>query len=49
LAVFEGFTTTQPRPDQEAINALSPDARDFYFQRFVAVKSVAVLIGIKLL
>lgn len=41
LAVFEGFTTTQPRPDQEAINAMSPDARDFYLQRFVAVRSAA--------
>ncbi len=41
LAVFEGYTTTQPRPDQEAINAMSPDTRDFYLQRFVTVKSVA--------
>ncbi|MES1224611.1 MAG: amidohydrolase family protein [Bacteroidota bacterium] len=39
LAVFEGVTTTQPRPDAEAINSMSPDARDFYMQRFVAVKS----------
>ncbi|MEP7376450.1 MAG: amidohydrolase family protein [Chitinophagaceae bacterium] len=39
LAVFEGFTTTQPRPDREAMNAMSPDARNFYLQRFVAVKS----------
>ena len=39
LAVFEGFTTTQPRPDREAINAMSPDARNFYLQRFVSVKS----------
>jgi len=39
LAVFEGFTTTQPRPDAEAINAMSPDTRDFYLQRFVSVKS----------
>jgi imidazolonepropionase-like amidohydrolase len=39
LAVFEGFTTTQPRPDAEAINAMSTDARDFYLQRFVAAKS----------
>ncbi len=41
LAVFEGFTTTQPRPDGEAMNAMSPDARNFYLQRFVSVKSVA--------
>ena len=39
LAVFEGFTTTQPRPDMEAINAMSPDTRDFYLQRFVTIKS----------
>ena len=40
LAVFEGFTTTQPRPDREAMNAMSPDARNFYLQRFASVKSV---------
>lgn len=39
LAVFEGYTTTQPKPDEEAINAMSPDTRDFYLQRFVTVKS----------
>jgi imidazolonepropionase-like amidohydrolase len=39
LAVFEGATTTQPRPDAEAMNAMSPDTRDFYLQRFTAVKS----------
>ncbi|MEI2739005.1 MAG: amidohydrolase family protein [Chitinophagaceae bacterium] len=36
LAVFEGFTTTQPQPNQEAINAMSPDTRDFYLQRFAS-------------
>ena len=41
LAVFEGYTTTQPRPDQEALNAMSPDTRDYYLQRFVTVKSTA--------
>jgi imidazolonepropionase-like amidohydrolase len=41
LAVFEGFTTTQPRPDREAMNTMSPDARNFYLQRFVSVKSAA--------
>lgn len=39
LAVFEGFTTTQPQPDAEAINAMSPDTRNFYLQRFVSIKS----------
>jgi len=39
LAVFEGFTTTQPRPDADAVNAMSPDTRDFYLQRLVAAKS----------
>jgi len=39
LAVFEGATTTQPRPVAEAINAMSPDTRDFYLQRLVSVKS----------
>lgn len=41
LAVFEGATTTQPRPNAEAINAMSPDTRDFYLQRLVSVKSAA--------
>lgn len=41
LAVFEGATTTQPRPNAEAINAMSPDTRDFYLQRLVTVKSAA--------
>jgi imidazolonepropionase-like amidohydrolase len=41
LAVFEGYTTTQPRPDQEVLNAMSPDTRDYYLQRFVTVKSTA--------
>lgn len=39
LAVFEGFTTTQPQPNQEALNAMSPDTRDFYLQRFANTKS----------
>ena len=39
LAVFEGSTTTQPRPVGEAINAMSPDTRDFYLQRLVSAKS----------
>jgi imidazolonepropionase-like amidohydrolase len=44
LAVFEGYTTTQPRPDQEALNAMSPDTRDFYLQRLAIVKSTASFI-----
>ncbi|MBK8520381.1 MAG: amidohydrolase family protein [Chitinophagaceae bacterium] len=39
LAVFEGATTTQPQPNQEALNAMSPDTRDFYLQRLAATKS----------
>ncbi len=39
LAVFEGATTTQPRPVAEVISAMSPDTRDFYLQRLVSVKS----------
>ena len=40
LAVFEGATTTQPQPNQEALNAMSPDTRDFYLQRLISTKSV---------
>ena len=39
LAVFEGATTTQPQPSEDAINAMSVDTRDFYFKRLVTVKS----------
>ncbi len=39
LAVFEGNTTTQPQPNQEALQAMSPDTRDFYLQRLAAIKS----------
>ena len=39
LAVFEGSTTTQPQPNQEALNAMSPDTRDFYLQRLTTTKS----------
>lgn len=39
LAVFEGGTTTQPQPNQEALNAMSPDTRDFYLQRLAVAKS----------
>lgn len=39
LAVFEGSTTTQPQPNEEAINAMSPDTRDFYLKLFARLKS----------
>ena len=39
LAVFEGPTTTQPQPNQDALNAMSPDTRDFYLQRLATTKS----------
>jgi len=39
LAVFEGATTTQPQPNQDALNAMSPDTRDFYLQRLATTKS----------
>ncbi len=39
LAVFEGVTTTQPQPNEEAVNAMSPDTRDFYLRRLAATKS----------
>jgi imidazolonepropionase-like amidohydrolase len=39
LAVFEGSTTTQPQPSQEALNAMSPETRDFYLQRLATTKS----------
>ena len=39
LAVFEGATTTQPQPNLEALNAMSPDTRDFYLQRLTTTKS----------
>jgi imidazolonepropionase-like amidohydrolase len=39
LAVFEGATVTQPQPNEEAINAMSPETRDYYLKRFVAIKS----------
>lgn len=48
LAVFEGATTTQPQPSEDAINAMSADTRDFYLKRLVTVKSAeALLIMIK--
>lgn len=43
LAVFEGFTTTQPQPAEDALNAMSPDTRDFYLKRLVSTKSAKSL------
>ncbi len=39
LAVFEGTTTTQPRPPDEVLNAMSPDTREFYLKRYDMMKS----------
>ena len=39
LAVFEGATTTQPQPNEDAVNAMSPDTRDFYLKRLTSTKS----------
>ena len=43
LAVFEAITSTQPRPDADAIAAMSPDTRDFYLQRLAVIQSTAGL------
>lgn len=39
LAVFEGFTTTQPAPSAELLSYFSPDSRDFYLKIFSQLKS----------
>lgn len=39
LAVFEGAATTQPKPNEDAINAMSPDTRDYYLKNFASIKS----------
>lgn len=39
LAVFEGATTTQPKPNEEVLNTMSPDTRDYYLKGFAAIKS----------
>ena len=39
LAVFEGATTTQPQPNEDAVNAMSTDTRDFYLKLLVRTKS----------
>lgn len=46
LAVFEGATTTQPQPVEEALNAMSPDTRDFYLKRLAITKSAKGLTDI---
>ncbi len=40
LPVFEGYTTMQPPPPQDVLNALSPDNRDFYLKLYAQLKSV---------
>jgi imidazolonepropionase-like amidohydrolase len=42
LAVFEGATTTQPRPNEDLLNAMSPDTRDYYLKNFAAIKSAII-------
>ena len=39
LAVFEGVTTTQPLPNEDALNAMSPDTRDYYLKLLIFIKS----------
>ncbi|WP_309613320.1 amidohydrolase family protein [Flavobacterium sp.] len=39
LAVFEGATTMQPKPNEDVLNAMSPDTRDYYLKNFAAIKS----------
>ena len=39
MAVMEGFTTRQPRPNWEALNSMSPDTRDFYLKMLANTKS----------
>lgn len=39
LSVFEGGITTQPMPNEDVLNAMSPDTRDYYLKNFALVKS----------
>jgi imidazolonepropionase-like amidohydrolase len=39
LAVFEGYNTTQPAPNEDALNAMTADTRDYYLRQFVRAKS----------
>jgi imidazolonepropionase-like amidohydrolase len=38
-AVFEGATTIQLQPNEDAVNAMSPDTRDYYLKQLVNTKS----------
>jgi imidazolonepropionase-like amidohydrolase len=40
LAVFEGITSTQPKPSDDLLSMFSPDSRDFYLKRFANFKSI---------
>ena len=40
LAVFEGFTTSQPAPSGELLSMFAPDNRDFYLKEFSQVRSM---------
>ncbi len=39
LAVFEGFTTTQPKPSDDLLSMFSPDSRDFYLKVLPTITS----------
>ncbi|MEO7265006.1 MAG: amidohydrolase family protein [Ferruginibacter sp.] len=39
LAVFEGYTTTQPAPSPDLLSYFSPDSRNFYLKLFDGIKS----------
>lgn len=39
-AVFEGITSTQPKPSDDLLSMFSPDSRDFYLKRFANFKSI---------
>jgi len=40
LAVMEGSVTGQPRPNWQALTAMSPDARDLYLKMLANIKSM---------
>ncbi len=39
LAVFEASTTFQPQRNEDAVNAMSPDTRDYYLKQLIGIKS----------
>lgn len=41
LSVFEGYNSTQPMPNEDVLNAMSPDTRDYYLKNFALAKSSA--------